>query len=237
MSQAFRSLTVVLLLVPFAWSQDQASPRVLMRRASVSAPSGVAPTPSPTLTVPAETEAEIQLLSGMHTRLNHVHDRIEARLLTPVLVDGRVALPPGSVLDGRITRVRSAGRFHRSGELAFRFDQITLPDGESEPVSAVLAALDHPRSLHVSLDSEGYLKGTRGFSWRGITGGLVALGAFGTAKLAIAGGAAAWPALPAIATGLLGYEFLWPRGHDVSLPPETECRIRLNYPVTVRVAW
>jgi hypothetical protein len=237
MSQTLRSLAVILLLASFAWSQENASPRVLMHRASVTAPLEAAPTPSPTVTVPAETEADIQLLSGIHTRLNHVQDRIEARLIKPVLVGGRVALPPGSVLDGRITRVRSAGRFHQSGELAFRFDQITLPDGESEPVSAVLAALEHPGLLHVKLDSEGYLKGTRRLSWRGITGGLFALGAFGTAKLAIAGGTAAWPVLPAIATGLLGYEFLWPRGNDVSLPPDTQCRVRLNYPVTVRVAW
>jgi len=237
MSRILRALTIVLILSSFAWSQEGASTQVLMRRASVTAPLEAAPTQSPVVTVPAETEAYIQLLSGMHTRINHVHDRIEARLLKPVLVGGRVALPPGSVLDGRITRVRSAGRLHRSGELAFRFEQITLPDGQSEPVSAVLASLDHPRSLHVSLDSEGYLKGTQRLSWRGITAGLAALGTFGTAKLAVAGGTAAWPALSAIATGLVGYEFLWTRGNEVSLPPDTQCRIRLNYPVTVRVEW
>jgi len=237
MRKAFASAVMVCFLSPFLWGQDGSLTRVLMHRAS--APEGTA-TPSmasPSVTVPAETEANIQLLSGVHTRVNHVNDRIEARLIEPVMIAGQVALPPGSVLDGRITRVRSAGRFHRTGELSFRFDQITLPDGESEPMRAVLADLENARSLHVKLDSEGYLKGTRGFSWKGITGGLFAVGAFGTAKLALAGGAAAWPILPAVGTTFLGYEFLWARGRDVSLPPDTQCRIRLNDPITVRVAW
>jgi len=227
---------VLVLISPCLWGQEGSSARVLMHRASVPDRSVIASAESTRVTVPAETEADIQLLSGVHTRVSHVNDRIEARLIKPVMIAGQVALPPGSVLDGRITHVRSAGRFHGTGELAFRFEQITLPDGESEPVRAVLAALDHAGSLHVKLDSEGYLKGTRGLSWKGITGGLFAVGAFGTAKLALAG-AGAWPILPAAATGLLGYEFLWPRGRDVSLPPDTQCRIRLNYPVTVRVAW
>jgi len=223
-------------LSPTLWSQESSSTRVLMHRASIPEGTAVVPVGRASVTVPAETEADIELLSGIHTRLSHVNDRIEARLIKPVMIAGQVALPPGSVLDGRVTRVRSAGRFHRTGELAFRFEQITLPDGESEPMRAVLASLDQARALHVKIDSEGFLRGTRGLSWKEITGGLFALGALGTAKLAMAG-AGAWPILPAIGTGLLGYEFLWPRGNDVSLPPDTECRIRLNYPVTVRVAW
>ncbi|MGO9275861.1 MAG: hypothetical protein ACLQOO_37395 [Terriglobia bacterium] len=237
MRKTFGSLVVVLMLSPFLWGQESSSARVLMHRASAPDGTAVASAESTSVTVPAETEADIQLLSGVHTRVSHVNDRIEARLIKPVVIGGQVALPPGTVLDGRITRVRSSGRFHRAGELGFRFEQITLPDGESEPVRAVLAALDHAGSLHVKLDSEGYLKGTSGLSWKGITGGLFAFGAFGTAKLALAGAGAAWPILPGVGTGLLGYEFLWPRGHDVSLPPDTQCRIRLNYPVTVRVAW
>jgi len=237
MRKTFGSLVMVFALCPLLLGQEGSSARVLMHRANAPDGTAIASGGSPSVTVPAETEADIQLLSGVHTRVNHVNDRIEARLIKPVMIAGQVALPPGSVLDGRITRVRSSGRFHRTGELAFRFEQITLPDGESEPVRAVLADLDHAGALHVKLDSEGYLKGTRGLSWKGITGGLFAFGAFGTAKLALAGAGAAWPVLPAVGTGLLGYEFLWPRGHDVSLPPETQCRIRLNYPVTVRVAW
>ena len=43
--------------------------------------------------------------------------------------------------------------------------------------------------------------------------------------------------LPATGGGLVGFELLWPRGNDVHVPPETRARIRLNYPVTVRVVW
>jgi hypothetical protein len=36
---------------------------------------------------------------------------------------------------------------------------------------------------------------------------------------------------------VIGYEILWPKGHEVNLPPETRCLMRLNYPLTVRVSW
>ncbi len=183
------------------------------------------------LTVPAETEASVELLSGIHTRVSHVDDPVEGRLLQPVYVGGQVALPSGSLLYGRITQIRSAGRMHRPAQLAFRFEQITLPDGQTEPVAAVLASLDGLKSLR--LDREGYLQGGRGISLNHVAGGLVGLGALATVGVKLGGAAMLGPLLPAGGAVLLGYELLWPRGADVHLPPETRCRIRLDYPLTV----
>jgi hypothetical protein len=175
----------------------------------------------------------VQLLSGLHTRFIRVDDPIKAQLLQPVVIDGKVALPPGTLLDGRVTAVRSAGRVNRPAELALRFEQITLPDGDVEPIAAVLA-LAPPRTR---LDREGYLKGTRSVSWKGLAGGIAAISSFAVAKATLAASAAFWPILPAAGTAWLGYEFLWHRGSDVHLPPQTSCQIRLDYPLTVRVLW
>ena len=133
--------------------------------------------------------------------------------------------------------VRSARRLHRPGELAFRFEQITLPDGESEPVTAVLAGLDNFAPPNTRVDAEGHLRGTRAFSWKGLAGGFGAWSAFAGVKYAVASTAALSSFLPATGAGVLGFELLWPRGNDVHVPPQTRCRIRLSYPVTVRVPW
>jgi hypothetical protein len=193
--------------------------------------------PERILTVPAQTEADVQLLSGIHSQVSHVGDPIRAQLLQPVYVNGRVALPRGSLLDGRITRIRPAGRLRRPAELSLRFERITLTDGQDRPIAAVLTALDPPVPLSVRLDSEGQLKGTKPISWKGITGGLLGLGTLASLETQLASAAALGATLPLGGGAVLGYAFLWPRGSDVHLPPDTRFRIRLHHPLTVRVAW
>ena len=238
MTKLTSMLSLLLLLASTACAQEARSPVTLTPR------SGVQLSPAPplgpsaaTLTVPAETEAAVTMLSGLHTRVNQVDDPVTARLQQAVYVDGQIALPPGSLLNGRVTRVQLAGRMHRPAELGFRFESITLPDGETEPISAVLAALDKRGLPKVRLDSEGYLKGTRGFSLKGLVGGAAALGTFGVAKAALGASSVIGTLVPVGGAALIGYAALWPRGNDVNVPPDTNCRIRLNYPVTVRVAW
>jgi hypothetical protein len=91
--------------------------------------------------------------------------------------------------------------------------------------------------LSVRLDSEGQLKGTKPISWKGITGGLLGLGTLASLETQLASAAALGATLPLGGGAVLGYAFLWPRGSDVHLPPDTRFRIRLHHPLTVRVAW
>ncbi|MBZ5542237.1 MAG: hypothetical protein LAO07_00980 [Acidobacteriia bacterium] len=189
------------------------------------------------LTVPAQTEAAIQLLSGIHSQVSHVGDLVTAELLQAVYVNGRVALPTGSVIGGRITRIRPAGRMRRPAEMVLRFDSITLPDGQEEPCSAGLSGLDSPLPKTVELDSEGQLRGSRGFSWKRLAGGFFGLGTFAFAEAQLASAAALGASLPIGGAAVLGYTFLIPRGNEVHVPPDTRFRIRLHQPVTVRVAW
>ncbi len=209
----------------------------LIHRAEPSKPNAPQASSQTTVTIPAQTEAAVQLLSGLHTQVSHVGDPITARLLQPVFIDGRVALPSGSLIEGRITRIRNAGRMRRPAELALRFERITLPDGQYQPILAGLSALDNPSSLSARVDSEGFLKGAKSFSWKGIAGGLIGVGALATLHSQLAGAAALGTTLPLGGGAMLGYTFLWPRGNDVHLPPETHLRIRLHLPLTVRVAW
>jgi len=220
-----------------AWSQEVSPPSILAHRSELTRTSSANQSAPQTLTIPADTEVAVEMLSGIHTQINRVNDPITARLRQPVYINGRVALPPGSLLDGHITVIRSAGRMRRPAELGLRFERITLPDGQAEPIAAVLAGMDKPETLQVRLDAEGHLKGTRAFSWKSLFGGFVGLGTFGTVRAALAGPATASALLPLSGAVVFGYEILWPRGRDVNLPPETPCRLRLNHPLTVRVPW
>jgi hypothetical protein len=188
------------------------------------------------LTIPAETEAEVLLLSGLHSEVAHINDPIKARLLEPVYVNGRVALPEGTLLDGRVTLVRTAGRMQRSAELAFRFERVTLPDGQASPITAVLKGFEEEAPFGARIETEGSLKGEK-FSWKKMAGGLATLGAASTAGWAIGGPATLAYILPGGGAGFFSYTYFWSKGSDVHIPPDTRLRIRLNHPLTVRVWW
>lgn len=190
-----------------------------------------------TVIVPAETEAEIQLLSGIHSRVNHVGDPFAAQLVEPITVGGQVVIPAGSVIDGRITYIRPAGRLRRSAELGLRFEVVTLPDGQNQPISALLMNLEALPRTHTAVHSEGILKGTGAGTWKRLTGGLLGLGVFSGIHAQIAGATALGISLPVGGGVVMGYSFLVPKGNDVHVPPETQMRIRLRQPLTLRVAW
>lgn len=235
MTKTIRGFAIFLLSAATCWGQNAFQPVTWATR-NATAADGPTFFRSPlTLTVQADTEASIELLSGLHTRVSHVDDPVEARLLSPVVVDGRVALPSGTLIAGRVTQLQPAGHMHRPAELSFRFEQISLPDGQTAPIAAILAAPGALQLRDVRIDNEGNLRGTRRFSWKSIAGGLAAVGSFATLKAAAAGVASLAYALPAGGAALLGYELLVPRGNEVHIPPETSFRIRLSTPVTVRV--
>jgi hypothetical protein len=176
------------------------------------------------------------MLSGIHTRVNHANDPITARLLQTVYVDGRVALPSGSILDGRITLIRNSGHIHRPAELGLRFDQIVLPDGQAQPMAGVLVVMANSKKLDLHIDAEGHLTGGRALSWKTFLGG-TGLGGFGAIKAVASGATAVSMSLSLAGAAAIGYEILWPKGHEVNLPPQTRCLMRLSYPLTVRVPW
>jgi hypothetical protein len=236
MGRVLTAITLIGFLAISALAQEDQVPVALPHRSGPAPTRSESPISRETVTVPAETQVSIQMLSGIHTQVNRANDLVTARLLQPVYVDGRVALPSGSILDGRITMIRNSGHVHRPAELGLRFDKIVLPDGHAAPMAGVLAMMDNSSKLDLHIDAEGHLTGGRALSWKGFIGG-VGLGGFGVIRAVASGATAVSMSLPLAGAVLIGYEILWPKGHEVNLPPATRCRIRLNYPLTVRISW
>jgi hypothetical protein len=236
MGRVFTAITLIAFLAITAWAQGTEEPLALPHRGGPGPARSESSMPWETVTVPAETQVSIQMLSGIHTHVNHANDLVTARVLQTVYVDGRVALPSGSILDGRITLIRNSGHVHRPAELGLRFDKIVLPNGQAEPMAGVLAVMENSSKLDLHVDAEGHLTGGRALSWKTLLGG-VGLGSFGAIRAVASGATAVSMSLSIAGAAVIGYEILWPKGHEVNLPPETRCLMRLNYPLTVRVSW
>src|SRR5947209_4910778 len=102
------AVTALILLVPSTRAEDSSPPPGLTHRMAAASEIVSSATPVGDLTNPAPTEVSAGLLSGNPPRVNHVGDFVEARISQPLYIDGRIALPPGTLLDGRITRIRNA---------------------------------------------------------------------------------------------------------------------------------
>ena len=188
---------------------------------------------STAVTIPAETLVKARLISGMHTLVSHVNDPVSAEMTEPVYVNGHMALPRGTLFDGHITSIRRPSWMRRNGEIAFRFDHVTLPDGEEVPVSAIMTRLENSKGLMGELDSAGHVQGHRRGSWKRFMTGAVGVGGLTAAKLLVASSAALTVAAPASAAAFVGYELFLRRGSNVNVPPMTGCRIRILGSLTV----
>lgn len=83
-------------------------------------------------------------------------DTFQAMISEPVFDPGHaLVVPQGSVLVGEITRAKPARSFGRQGKLRFRFRELKLPNGFSQPVEGTLAGVDSDKSANLQIDSEG----------------------------------------------------------------------------------
>jgi hypothetical protein len=104
--------------------------------------------------IPRDAELVIELQSAMSTDVSQQGDPFQARVTSP----NEFA---GAVVEGRVSRVKRAGKVKGSSQLQLSFDSIRMPDGRTSPFSAtVVEILDMGgASDSGTVDSEGGVKG------------------------------------------------------------------------------
>jgi hypothetical protein len=110
------------------------------------------------LSVPAGTMLYCRTTQTLTTKLNFQGDAFTMSLAEPVSINGHMAIPVGSTLAGRITRMERPGRIKGVGQMRLTLEQITLPDGRSFPLGATLMTAYGADNVKV-VGSEGLVKG------------------------------------------------------------------------------
>jgi hypothetical protein len=86
-------------------------------------------------------------------------DTFQALVSDPVFdAQQNVVVPQGSVLIGEVTQAKPARSFGRQGKLRFRFRELKLPAGFSQPVEGTLTGVDSDKSSNLQMDPEGGIK-------------------------------------------------------------------------------
>ena len=114
--------------------------------------------PIDVVSVPAGTLLHCRTLETLTTKLNSQGDAFTVNVAEPVTVNGRVAVPAGATLAGRITRMERPGRLKGVGQMRLTLEQITLTDGRSFPLSAALMTAYGAEHIRV-VGGEGLVKG------------------------------------------------------------------------------
>ena len=107
----------------------------------------------------AATLVKARLLASVSTYHSKPGDPIEALVAPPPCSESET-LPPGSVLSGRVQKVRKVGLglIHETARMQLAFDQLRLPDGRSYAVETRLVSVDNARER---IDKNGAIHGIR----------------------------------------------------------------------------
>jgi len=94
-----------------------------------AAPNGstaTAPAPPPEITLPQGTAVRVRLAQSIDTERNRAGDRFQATLDVPLVRDGRVIVPQGTMFYGHVTESKASGRFKGRAMLALRLDSFDM---------------------------------------------------------------------------------------------------------------
>jgi hypothetical protein len=99
------------------------------------------------------TLLKARIAEGLSTTSTLEGTTFTAPLTEDVMQNGKVILPAGSVLDGRVTEVRGGRRISGAAALHLEARNVTLPDGTKYILHAQL--IDTDQMSHNKLNSEG----------------------------------------------------------------------------------
>ena len=103
------------------------------------------------------TKIPLSLINSVSTKHSAAGERVYFETVFPIMVNGRIVIPPGSYVAGTITDVKRPGRVKGRGEIYLRFDSLTLPNGVTRDFRARVGSYDGRASEEFDKD-EGKIK-------------------------------------------------------------------------------
>lgn len=114
--------------------------------------------PAVTFVVERGSKLPLALVSSVSTRTANPGDRIYLKTVYPVVISGRMVIPPGSHVNGTVTDVKRPGRVKGQGELFIRFDTLLLNNGVTRDFRARVGSAEGQSSEKLA-QQEGRISG------------------------------------------------------------------------------
>jgi len=178
--------------------------------------------------LPIATMLHTELAQTISTRETAIGTRFTATLITDVMKHGRVMLPAGSVISGRITQVHSGRRVTGPAAIRLQPDLVKLPNGMAYELEADVIDLDHFKGAHVN--GEGSIIGNENAKSTAATFGAT------TGSGAIIGAAVGGGVGAVVGAGIgagVGTVIWLQRDHQETLASGTGIVFSLNHPLEI----
>jgi len=182
--------------------------------AAASAGPAAKPTQPPSTTLAEGTVLRVRTTSALSTKTHTVGDRFQATLEEALEDGGRVVVPKGALVEGRVVESDPGGRVKGRAELAVRLTQLHISEGKTVEIQTNTLGRAAQRTQKEDAAKIGIGAGV------GAAIGAIAGGGKGAAIGAASGAGAG--------TGLV----LATRGKAAVLPAESLLRFELRSPVT-----
>jgi type IV secretion system protein VirB10 len=182
------------------------------------------------------TKVPLSLINSVSTKHSAEGDRLYLETVFPIMVNGRIVIPPGSYVAGTVTQIKKPGRVKGRGELFVRFDSLTLPNGVTREFRARIGGMDGRASEELDR-REGKIKseGNKGGDARSVgeaAGAGASVGVIAGAAAGHAGMGAGIGAAAGAAGGLIGV--LLTRGPDAVLAKGSTLEMVLDRPLSYK---
>jgi hypothetical protein len=105
--------------------------------------------------IPEGTLIRARLMTPLNSASTQKGAEVEAVLSRPLMNDGKLILPQGSVLKGSVVQVQPARHWKRNGQLRFVFRELVLPNGVESKVEAMVQGVQSGAADNLQLDAEG----------------------------------------------------------------------------------
>jgi len=186
-----------------------------------------------TITVPVGTRIPVELEHAINTKSARDGDAIYCITNFPVVVDGKIAIPPGTYMQGTIQHSQRAGRVKGKAEVLLHFTTLIFPSGYTVMLPGSVGGMPGSDTAQMkNKDSEGTMQGDSDKTHDAATVGKVAATGAGIGAIAGQSGKGALEGgLAGAAVGLASV--LLTRGPDVHLQKGTLIEVSLERPITI----
>src|SRR5262249_2333597 len=107
--------------------------------------------------IPAGTAFKVKLENTLTTFTNKKGDSFSGRVTEAVMLDGKTAIPAGSTVQGKVTKVSEPRRIAGKPTIGIRPEAVVLPDGQRFTMDATLVDTN---MRGTDVNEEGQFKGS-----------------------------------------------------------------------------
>jgi hypothetical protein len=156
-----RVVAVILLgFTAVAFAQEQPAATTAAEKATPEL-TARQPSSESSITLPSGTKVPLVLKHAITTKTAKEGDSIYTETNFPVVIDGRMAIPPGTYVQGVITKVVRAGKVKGRSELLVHFTSMIFPSGYTVMLPGAVDNVPGQENSEVK-DKEGTMQGPGG---------------------------------------------------------------------------